>query len=441
MSTARGEGPRSRALRSDCAGRRSESGGAGEAAGSGLSSWLTVPQRVLGPKGLLALLAVSSFMTPLSLDMYTPAVPYLPAYFGTSAAVVNVTLSGFFLCFTLGMLIMGPASDRFGRRWALLVSYALYTAGSLVCALAPSIEVLIAARFVQGLGAGGAGSVGTAIVKDAFVVERRGTILSIMQVLFLIGPVAAPLLGGVIIRFFDWRASFWALVGVGAFAFVASACFAETIADEDRASGSALQVARRLLVVAKNPGFMVFLLVTSALDLCFMAYIASASYIYMDYFGLSEMGYSLFFSAAALVTMAGPFIFSAASHRVSVRAFTTAVYVIALIGGAYLVLLGSMNVVAFLVGSLVVPMIQSAVRPYSTNILLDQQSSDTGSASAIINFVHGAIGAFGMVVAVLPWPNYIVGLGVITVAAMAAGLAAWTALLKSESIPLKGVKD
>ena len=125
----------------------------------------------------MALLAVSSFMTPLSLDMYTPAVPYMAGYFSTTPDMVNLTLSGFFVCFTLGMLAFGPVSDRFGRKPAFVASYVLYAVGSLVCALSPTVEVFVCARVLQGLGAGGASSVGMAVVKDAFVPERRGAVL------------------------------------------------------------------------------------------------------------------------------------------------------------------------------------------------------------------------------------------------------------------------
>lgn len=270
-----------------------------------VGEWLVAPQRRLRIGGLMALLAVSSFMTPLSLDMYTPAVPYMAGYFSTTPDMVNLTLSGFFVCFTLGMLVFGPISDRFGRRPAFVASYALYVVGSLLCALSPTVEVFVFARVLQGLGAGGASSVSMAVVKDAFDAAHRGTVLGIMQVLFVIGPVVAPLLGAVIISSLGWRASFWALTVVGVAAFAASLAFEETISDEGRVRGGAGVVLGRLAAVARNKGFMVFLVAVSCLEMSFMAYIAVASYVYMGIYGLGEMSYSLCFSAAALVGVAG----------------------------------------------------------------------------------------------------------------------------------------
>lgn len=404
------------------------------------SSWLAVPQKRLGIGGLLALLAVSSFMTPLSLDMYTPAVPFMTQYFASDSATVNFTLSGFFFCFTVSMLLFGPASDRYGRKPVLIASYLLYTVGSIVCAMAPSIEVLVAARLVQGFGAGGATATGTAIVKDAFVAERRGSILSIMQVLFVVGPVVAPLLGAAIISAFDWRASFWVLAVVGACATAASCCMEETIRGSERTTGPLIGALARLAVVSRNKGFTIFLVITSFIDLCFMAYIAIASYVYIDMFGLSEIGYSVCFSIAALVTIAGPFVYSLVSKRIGPKRYTTVALAVAACGGVLILAAGRVSPVAFCFASLVVPMVQASIRPYTTNILLDQQQGDTGSASALINFLHGAIGSLGMVLVVLPWPDFVTGLGVVTAVFAAAGLITWLVFLKTR-IVLVGIKE
>ncbi|MEQ3364316.1 Bcr/CflA family efflux MFS transporter [Raoultibacter massiliensis] len=404
-----------------------------------LASWLAVPQKRLKVGGLLALLAVSSFMTPLSLDMYTPAVPYMTEYFSSDSATVNFTLSGFFFCFTIGMLLFGPASDCYGRKPVLVASYLFYTVGSVACAVAPTIEVLVAARLVQGLGAGGATATGTAIVKDAFVSEHRRSILSIMQVLFVIGPVVAPLLGAGIIGAFDWRASFWVLAVVGACSIAASCCMDETICDSERMAGRLIRSYGRLGTVLHNRGFTVFLVITSFIDLGFMAYVASASYIYIDMFGLSEMGYSVYFSVAALVTIAGPFVYSAVSKRIGSKRYTTAALAAAFLGGALMLAFGHASPVAFCLTSLVVPLVQASVRPYSTNILLDQQRGDTGSASALINFLHGAIGSVGMVLVILPWPDFVTALGSVTAVFAAVGLVAWLGFLKTRTA-LAGIK-
>ncbi|MBO7702562.1 MAG: MFS transporter, partial [Eggerthellaceae bacterium] len=155
------------------------------------SNWLIAPQRRLGQMGLIVFIILANTIIPFSIDMYTPAVPSLPAYFDTSAQVVNFTLMGFFLFLTIASLIFGPVSDQFGRKPVLVGSLVAYTAGGVLCALAQSIWFLIAARLVQAMGAGALMAVSMALVKDCFVEERREQMIAIIQVLSVVGPVIA----------------------------------------------------------------------------------------------------------------------------------------------------------------------------------------------------------------------------------------------------------
>lgn len=405
-----------------------------------LGSWLVVPQKKLRVVGLMTLLAISSFMTPISLDMYTPAIPQMGEYFHTTPDLVNLTLSGFFILFTIGMLVFGPISDRFGRRPSFIATYALYFAGSIACALAPNIEVLIVARLFQGIGAGGASTISIAVIKDSFVPEHRGSVLAIMQVLFTIGPIVAPLIGAAIISNFGWRMSFWVLTVVGGFTLLLSFLFEETIPDEGRIEGGVAVVSKRLVGVARNKGFMLLLLATSMLELSFMAYVAVASYIYMVQFGLSEVGYSIFFTAASVVGVFGPVIYAKVSKRTGVKLFTLGALVIACVGGALILLVGQTSFIVFWLLSMIVPIMQACMRPYITNILLDQNKHDAGNASAVISFGRGVVGSIGMLVPLIPYTNYIIELGATTVIALVIGITLWSVLMRSR-IPIVGLKD
>lgn len=404
-----------------------------------LDSWLIVPQPHLGASGLLILLVAASLITPLSLDMYTPAVPHMTDYFDTDASTVNLTLVGYYLFFSIGLLIFGPISDKHGRRSVLVGGMAVYLVGSALCAMAMSIWALIAFRVVQALGAGAVSAVSTAVVKDAFCAERREAVLSVAQVMFVVGPVLAPVIGASIVRVADWRVTFWVLAAVSAVCLVMSVLFKETLPKDKRYQGNLLGSLRNLGKVAKNKGFTSFLLIVGMYNLPFMAYIAVASYVYIDFFGLSEMGYSMYFALAALLSAVGPLIWLVAQKFMSARTFTSLILAIAGISGVAMLCVGQISPTLFCITFLVFALMESCARPYSTNILLSQQEDDTGAAASLINFLHTALGSVGMVVAVLPWTNYVEGVGVIIVASMIAAALAWLVLLRS-SVPLKGLK-
>ncbi|MFR4804950.1 MAG: MFS transporter, partial [Eggerthellaceae bacterium] len=115
---------------------------------------------------------------------------------------------GYYVFFALGMLFFGPLSDKYGRKPVLLAGVGLYTVGSAACAIASSIELLIAFRVIQALGAGSISAVGTAVVKDSFQTYYREKILSVIQVLFVVGPATAPVIGAGVLAVADWRATF-----------------------------------------------------------------------------------------------------------------------------------------------------------------------------------------------------------------------------------------
>ncbi|MEQ3362852.1 Bcr/CflA family efflux MFS transporter [Raoultibacter massiliensis] len=405
-----------------------------------MNRWLVQPQKYLGPFGLVALLVVTSLVTPLSLDMYTPAVPHMTEYFETDAGTVNLTLAGYYLFFAIGLLVFGPTSDRYGRKPVLLAGMLAYTAASALCATAPDIWMLIGMRVVQALGAGAVSAVSTAIVKDAIIPKKREAILSIVQVMFVVGPVLAPVVGALILQVADWHMTFWTLSGIGLVCAVLSLLYRETLPTQARYQGTVFGSIAQLGTVAKNKGFTSFLCIVGLYNLPFMAYIAVGSYIYITFFGLSELEYSYFFAIAALLTAIGPLIWLKASRYVSARRFTTIIIVIALASGIAMMMVGEISPYLFCATFLVFAIMEACVRPYSTNILLSQQEGDTGAASSLINFAHTAIGCAGMVLAVLPWPNYIVGVGAIIVLSMAVAAISWFALLRS-GIPLIGVKD
>lgn len=403
------------------------------------NEWLAVPQPRLGGAGLIVLMVFSMLINAISLDMYTPAIPSLVDDLATTPEILNITMVGFFAAQAISLLIAGPISDRRGRRPLFIVGSLVYLVGTIGCALAPNIAVLIVARLLQASGGGIMVAVGTAVVKDAVKPERREAILSVVNTTFIVGPVAAPVIGALVLQVATWRMIFWVLTFFGAICLLLGVLFRETLPAEERTDLGVLGSMSRLVVVMRNKGFALFLITMMTFAIPFYAYLSVASYIYIDFFDVGEMGYSMFFALSALLSSTGPVLWMLVSKHTTVRKATWVALSVPLAAGIAMMLVGHVSAWVFWVLFLLLATCQSFTRPYTTNVLLSQQEGDTGAASSLINFALNAIGCIGMVAAVAPWPNYVVGIGAIMTVAMVAGLALWVYLLRSP-VRLLGVK-
>ncbi|HBM08653.1 MAG TPA: Bcr/CflA family drug resistance efflux transporter, partial [Pseudomonas sp.] len=163
------------------------------------------------PLPILLILGALSAFGPLAIDFYLPAFPSIARAFATDVEHVQLSLAAYFIGLALGQLIYGPLADRYGRRWPLLVGVTLFTLASLACAFAPSLDWLIAARFVQALG-GCAGIVVTrAVVRDSCDPVQGAKVFSQLMLVMGLAPILAPLAGGLLMNAFGWQAIFVSL--------------------------------------------------------------------------------------------------------------------------------------------------------------------------------------------------------------------------------------
>jgi len=298
-------------------------------------------QKYLGDRGLIGLIAFLSAFVPLSTDLYLPALPGMAQYFHVSADQVNLTLILFFVFFAAGMLFWGPWSDKYGRRPILLIGLSIYSLAGFCCAASQDIGQLTAFRVLQAVGGSAAFAVATAMIKDVYESRNREMILAWVSSMVLISPMAAPVLGAVLLGFTSWRGVFLVLGGIGLLALAGGLALEETL--ERRYTGTLWQAMGRLAVVAKNPGFTSLLLIFSLLSLSGMAFIASSSYIYINGFGLSEKLYSLYFAFNALGMIGGPMLYLRLSHRFSRRSIIMAGFACIFAGGMLVYLFGSLQ--------------------------------------------------------------------------------------------------
>jgi len=250
--------------------------------------------------GMIVLLGAMTAFGAISIDMYLPALPAIGSDLNAAPAEVQRTLSALLLGLATGQLVYGPLSDRVGRRPPILVGIALYIAASVWCALAPDVTQLTAARFVQGLGACSALVVSRAVVRDRYDHTETARILSLINLVFGLVPILAPLLGGFVLLFGGWRTIFWLLAGFGAAVGAAvllrlresrSAKTAEIAGGE-----TALQSYRLLLRERRLLGYMLAGAFNSA---CLFAYIAASPDLLIGTYGIDAQHFGWIFGLNA----------------------------------------------------------------------------------------------------------------------------------------------
>ncbi|MEQ9350895.1 MAG: Bcr/CflA family efflux MFS transporter, partial [Alphaproteobacteria bacterium] len=167
------------------------------------------------------LLIMVSSLSILSGDLYLPSMPLLQTVFSADAGQVQLTISLNLAGFALGMLVWGPASDRFGRRPMFVVALVLFALASLACAAAPSISTLIAARFLQGAAASAEVALGFAVIRDLYRDKDAVRLLALLGMVIAVVPMLGPVAGGYILAWFGWQANFILLAAGGGVAAVA----------------------------------------------------------------------------------------------------------------------------------------------------------------------------------------------------------------------------
>jgi len=260
----------------------------------------------------------------LATDMYVPAFPQVGADLAGTATQVQLTLTTFFVGMALGQLIGGPFSDARGRRGPLLLALIVLTVASIGCAFSPSITVMMAARFVQGLSGGWAMVTARAVVVDLTRGPQLVRSLNLVAGVGGIAPIVGPLIGAVILQLSHWRVSFWVVAALGALMIVAVAVgIPESLPADRRHRGGLAQLGRAARQVVGRRGFVGYLVVMAFSMGVTFAYVATSAFILQSMNGLSPIMYSLDFAANAVGLALATLLAARLAGRVATRTVIT----------------------------------------------------------------------------------------------------------------------
>jgi DHA1 family bicyclomycin/chloramphenicol resistance-like MFS transporter len=291
--------------------------------------------------GFMALLAGVTALAPFSLQIFLPALPAIQATFAVSTGVAQLALSLSILANAFANLAYGPLSDRFGRRPVLLVGLVAFIAGSLGCALAPTIDLLVIGRIVQSIG-GAAGMVlARAIVRDRYDRDRSASIIAYLTMAMVVAPMLAPTVGAILIDVASWRAIFFMTTGVGVLlTWQIAIRLGETRPPAAGRVAGPLGGAGALL---RSGAFLAYVLQSTFGISVFFSFIAGAPYFMINVLGRSATEYGLWFILISAAFMAGNLIAGRISTRVGLDRMVLAGSLLAAAGAglAFVLLLGS----------------------------------------------------------------------------------------------------
>lgn len=346
---------------------------------------------------LALILGALTAMGPLAIDTYLPALPRIADDLHTSDALVQVSLSVYFVGIALGQAFYGPLSDRLGRKPALYLGLAMFILASVGCALATSVHALIVFRFLQALGGCAPLVVPRAIVRDHF--DQRGSVrmLSILMLVMGLAPILSPLVGGQLLGFFGWRSIFWVHAIYGSVWLLAVAVGLRESLDIARRQrqrfGAVLAMYGRLL---GDRAFMAHVLVGALIFAGLLAYISGSPFVFIELFHVSPSHFGLYFGVNALGIMTASQINRWLAQRLDASQILRRVLPVSLVASVALVVNAASGFGGF--AGILVPLfvyiaMHGFVMPNTTALAMAPHGAVAGSASALLGSIQFILGA------------------------------------------------
>ncbi|MFE7165836.1 multidrug effflux MFS transporter [Streptomyces sp. NPDC057616] len=389
--------------------------------------------------GLLVTLILGGLTAtpPLAMDMYLPSLPEVTGALHAPASTVQLTLTACLLGMALGQLVAGPMSDRWGRRRPLLTGLVAYVVSTVLCAFAPTVEVLVAFRLAQGL-AGAAGIViARAVVRDLYDGVVMARFFSTLMLISGAAPIVAPLIGGQILRVTDWRGVFVVLTVVGtALTALVWAKLPETLPGPQRHGGGvgeALRTMRRLLADLPFTGFM---LTGGFAFASLFAYIAASPFVIQEIYGASPQTFSLLFGLNSLGLVAvGQLNGKVLVGRVRLeRVLGLGLAVVAAAATALLLMstgvLGTAGLVPVAAALFVLMSAMGVTLPNAQALALMRTKHAAGSASALLGTSSFLIGAVASPLVGVAGEHTAVPMAVVQLAAALVALACFVGMCR-----------
>ena len=339
---------------------------------------------------LVLLLGVLSAFGPFVVDLYLPSLPQLASFFETSASMTQLTLTTAMIGLAVGQLLLGPLSDKFGRKIPLSISLVIYIISTVLIVYAPNIEAMIVLRVIQGLSSAGSVVISRAVATDLYRGREMTRFFGLLMTINGLAPIISPILGSLLLEYISWKGVFVFLALIGVIVLLFCFRLKESLSIENRLQGSIFATFSTFGVIIKNRLFMSYVGIESFLLGAMFAYIAASPFILQSFYGLSAFIFSLCFGANGAALVIGANIGGKLPNRkalaIGVFAFVVAaLYTIA-------VLISQPNWLFVEIGFFSMLLLMGITFPAISSLAMESERQYAGSASALLGFAPFFLG-------------------------------------------------
>ncbi|MBJ2121198.1 multidrug effflux MFS transporter [Arthrobacter sp. MSA 4-2] len=385
----------------------------------------------------VGILGALTALGPFTIDLYLPAFPALQRDFNVTEAAVQLTLTGTIIGLAVGQLIVGPLSDKVGRRVPLILATSLHVGASIGVALSMDISMLMFFRVLQGVGAAGGGVVALATVRDLFSGYALVRMFSYLALVNGMAPIFAPVIGSQLLVVVDWPGIFWFLAAYGILVIIAVSVFIIETLPRERRRSSGSTALQRYRAVLTDRIFLGVLLVGGMNFSGLFSYLSASPFLFQTLYGLSEQQYGLLFGINSLGIVAGVQISSRVLRRFGPQWVIAAATVVMLVMSLLIVAFDQLGLGLW---GTAVPlwfyiMAAGFVFPCVQVLALFNHGAQAGTAASILGAVtFGLAGAVSPIVGVLGIDSA-TPMAVVMAACIALAIVALWTIVRPRSVP------
>jgi len=254
---------------------------------------------------LVLFLGTLSAFGPFVTDLYLPALPTMTSFFNASTSTIQLTLTGSMVGLALGQLLIGPISDKYGRKNPLIISLVIYLISTLAIIIFPNVYAMITLRFIQGISSAGSVVISRAISTDLYHGRDLATFFALLMAVNGLAPILSPILGSLLLQLTDWRGIFVTLAVIGIILLVVSFKFHESLESSKRLNLPITKTYYTIILVAKNKLFFALVIIQGFALAAMFAYIAASPFILQTHYNLTPLMYSLYFGLNGFAIVLG----------------------------------------------------------------------------------------------------------------------------------------